>query len=73
MFPQSALEVPFGFATFTLEGRDGTGTPQFAETFDTFVGAGVSNPEIEFDVNSLTPDAGPPDASIPDAGAVDAT
>ena len=66
MFPHSALTVPFGFATFTVEGLDGAGQSQFQGTFDTFVGAGVSNPEIEFDVNSLTPDAGIPDAGAPD-------
>lgn len=66
-FPQSALMVPFGVATFTVEGLDSGGTPQFRETFDTFVGAGISNPEIHFDVNSLTPDAGVPDAAPPDA------
>jgi cysteine-rich repeat protein len=66
-FPQSALMVPFGAATFTIEGLDSGGTPQFRESFDTFVGAGISNPELHFDVNSLAPDAGVPDAG-PDGG-----
>jgi hypothetical protein len=71
-FPQSALTVPFGLASFTVEGLDSGGTAQFRETFETFVGAGISNPELHFDVNSLAPDAGVdagvPDASTPDAG-----
>lgn len=71
-FPQSALQVPFGAATLTIEGLDGSGTPQFSETFDTFVGAGISNPELHFDVNSLTPDAGVPDGGTADADVPDA-
>jgi cysteine-rich repeat protein len=71
-FPQSAQAVPWGPATFTITGYDSGGTPQFEETFDTFVGAGPNNPEYEFDVNSLTPDAGVPDAGVPDAGVPDA-
>jgi cysteine-rich repeat protein len=70
-FPQSAQAVPWGPATFTITGYDSGGTAQFEETFDTFVGAGASNPEYEFDVNSLTPDAGVPDAGVPDAGVAD--
>jgi cysteine-rich repeat protein len=66
-FPQSSLMTPFGLATFTIEGLDSDGEAQFRETFDTFVGAGISNPELHFDVNSLTPDAGVPDAGVPDA------
>jgi cysteine-rich repeat protein len=61
-FPQSALAIPFGPATFTIEGRDTDGTTQFSETFATFVGAGITNPEYMFDVASLAPDAGVPDA-----------
>jgi cysteine-rich repeat protein len=57
-FPQSALSIPFGPATFTIEGRDGGGAAQFSETFDTFIGAGITNPEFMFDVASLAPDAG---------------
>lgn len=71
-FPQSVLLAPFGPAVFTIEGLDSGGTPQFRETFDTFVGAGISNPELHFDVNSLTPDAGMPDAGTADAGVPDA-
>ena len=61
-FPQSALMVPFGAATFTVEGLDAARDVQFSETFDTFVGAGISNPELVFDVASTAPDAGVPDA-----------
>jgi len=65
-FPQSALAVPWGPATFTVEGLDSGDTPQFRQTFDTFVGAGISNPELHFDVASLAPDAGVPDATTSD-------
>jgi cysteine-rich repeat protein len=71
-FPQSALLVPWGPAEFTVVGVDTTGVEQFRETFATFVGAGVNNPEMLFDVNSLAPDAGVPDAGVPDAGVPDA-
>jgi hypothetical protein len=71
-FPQSALDVPFGPARFRIVGLDNVGTPQFDHEFDTFIGAGVSNPEFEFDVNSLTPDAGVPDAGVADASVPDA-
>ena len=71
-FPQTALAVPFGPATFHVVGLDNVGTPQFDGEFDTFIGAGVSNPEFEFDVNSLTPDAGVPDAGVADAAGIDA-
>jgi cysteine-rich repeat protein len=67
-FPQSALQIPWGPYTFRVEGLDSGGVPQFDETFDTFVGAGVSNPEMQFEVRSLNePDAGVPDAGAPDA------
>ncbi len=69
---QSALDVPFGFATLRLEGLDQSGVVQFDETFETFVGAGPVNIDYELDVNSVTPDAGVPDAGVPDAGVVDA-
>jgi cysteine-rich repeat protein len=67
-FPQSATGVPWGPYMFHVEGLDSTGTAQFMESYDTFVGAGVSNPEMQFDVRSLNePDAGVPDAGLPDA------
>jgi cysteine-rich repeat protein len=69
---QKVLTIPWGPARMIIEGRDAAGMTQFSEAFDTFVGAGVANPEYAFDVNSVTPDAGPADAAIPDAGVPDA-
>jgi hypothetical protein len=69
---EAARAVPFGRATLAVSGRDSGGTEWFRGTFDTFVGAGVSNPILTFDVPS-TVDAGidaPDDA--PDDAAVDA-
>lgn len=54
-FPQSALDVPFGAATLTVEGLDAVGTAVFTEVFDTFVGAGINNPELIFDVDLIAP------------------
>lgn len=54
-FPQSALDVPFGAATFTIEGIDEGGQTVYESVFDTFVGAGVNNPELIFDVDLSTP------------------
>ncbi len=71
-FPQSALDVPFGYAQFPISGYDSGDQKQFEETVDTFVGAGISNPELVFDVDSLFPDAGVPDAGVSDAGVPDA-
>lgn len=66
-FAESVNTLPWGPATAIITGLDGNGVPQFKGTFPTFVGAGVSNPIIEFDVNSLAPDAGPADAAAVDA------
>jgi hypothetical protein len=49
-FPQSALNVPFGPATLKIEGYDGTDMMRFSKQFDTFVGAGITNPTLTFDV-----------------------
>jgi hypothetical protein len=49
-FPESALTVPFGPATLTVVGKDNGGNVHFEHTFDTFVGAGISNPTITYDV-----------------------
>jgi hypothetical protein len=49
-FPQSALNAPFGPATFTIEGYDDVDMMRFSKQFDTFVGAGITNPTITFDV-----------------------
>jgi hypothetical protein len=69
--PQSALEVPFGRATIEIYGVSGRGDEPYIGTFDTFVGAGPSNPTFDFDVPSIY-DAGPPDAMPPDATPPDA-
>jgi hypothetical protein len=49
-FPQAALNVPFGPATFIVEGYDDTDSMSFSKQFDTFVGAGITNPTLTFDV-----------------------
>jgi hypothetical protein len=49
-FPQSALGVPFGPATLLIEGYDATDMMKFSKQFDTFVGAGITNPTLTFDV-----------------------
>jgi hypothetical protein len=49
-FPQSALNVPFGLATLEVKGYDQTNNMRFTKTFETFVGAGISNPTLTFDV-----------------------
>ncbi len=72
-FPQSSLMLPFGPATLVVEGRDPGGQMKYQKSFDTFVGAGISNPTLTFDSPGPMPDAGvdaPPDAPIdapPDA------
>jgi cysteine-rich repeat protein len=71
-FPQAVNGLAWGPATMTITGLDASDTPQFMETFDTFVGAGPANPDAVLDVNSLAPDAGPPDAALPDAALPDA-
>lgn len=61
---QAVLNVPFGPAQFTIQGRDGAGVTTFEETFETFVGAGLNNPELRFNVSILPGlDAGA-DASV---------
>jgi cysteine-rich repeat protein len=54
-FPQAALDVPFGAATFTIEGLDAGGATVYESEFETFVGAGVNNPELVFDVDLSVP------------------
>lgn len=49
-FPQSVLEVPYGDALFSIEGLDGSGEVVYQQDFETFVGAGVNNPELTFSV-----------------------
>ena len=72
--------VPFGQAQIAVSGRDTGGTEWFRGTFDTFVGAGVSNPILTFDVPSVVdaavdaPTDAPTDAGVdaPDDAAPDA-
>jgi hypothetical protein len=54
-FPETATGLPFGPATLDIDGLDGSGSAVFHHKFDTFVGAGITNPTITYD----TP---PPDA-----------
>lgn len=62
-------EITWGPATFTIIGLNDKGKTIYEGTFDTFVGAGINNPEMHFDVG---PDAGPPDAAPADAAWPDA-
>ncbi len=70
---EAARTVPFGRASIAVSGRDSGGTEWFRATFETFVGAGVSNPILTFDVPSIVdaavdaPDDAPDDAPV-DAG-----
>lgn len=62
--PQYAKDLPFGPGKLTVTGKDATGKVAFDNDIDVFVGAGISNPTITFNV---TVDAGvdaPPDAPI---------
>lgn len=52
-FPQSALAVPFGPATLLVEGYDAADNMMFNKQFDTFVGAGITNPTLTFDVPTM--------------------
>jgi hypothetical protein len=52
-FPQSALNVPFGPATLLVEGYDEGDAMMFSKQFDTFVGAGITNPTLTFDVPTM--------------------
>ncbi len=54
-FPQAALDVPAGPADLRIEGLDGLGEVVFSQDFETFVGAGVANPELIFDVDAVPP------------------
>ena len=49
-FPQTAMHATFGMATMLIEGFDDTDNMRFSHQFDTFVGAGISNPTLTFDV-----------------------
>jgi hypothetical protein len=49
-FPQSALGAEFGPAQLEIKGYDATDNMMFGKTFETFVGAGITNPTLTFDV-----------------------
>lgn len=51
-FPQSVVNVPFGPAQLKIDGYSAasTTTPAFTKTFDIFLGAGITNPTITYDV-----------------------
>jgi hypothetical protein len=56
---QALLDVPFGFATMTVTGLDAGGSVVYQGSFETFVGAGITNPELRFDAPApIPPDAG---------------
>jgi hypothetical protein len=58
-FPQSAINLPFGPAALIVEGDDAANHPSFSRAFDVFVGAGISNPTITYDLPAPPPaDAG---------------
>jgi hypothetical protein len=59
-FPQTAKELPFGPATLVVEGKDPGGNMKYTKSFDVFVGAGLSNPTLTFDVPAPPVDAGVP-------------
>jgi hypothetical protein len=54
-FPQSVLGASFGPATLLVEGYDGANAMKYSKTFDTFVGAGITNPTMTFDIPTTTP------------------
>jgi hypothetical protein len=49
-FPQSALMAEFGPAQLEIKGFDESDAMMFEKTFETFVGAGITNPTLTFDV-----------------------
>jgi hypothetical protein len=57
-FPQSATNLPFGPATLIVTGRDPQDHMAFQHRFDTFIGAGITNPTITYDLPPTPPDAG---------------
>lgn len=69
---QNVDGLPWGPAMLHIVGLDADGVARFEGSFETFVGAGVSNPVLELDVPSNAPDAGVPDAGPPDAAPADA-
>lgn len=56
---QLVADVPFGEAVMTVIGIDASGAVVFESTTDTFVGAGITNPELVYDgLPVVAPDAG---------------
>jgi hypothetical protein len=51
-FPQSATMIPFGPGTLKVIGKDSSGVVRFEKDVDVFVGAGISNPTITYDVRA---------------------
>jgi hypothetical protein len=49
-FPQSATMVPFGPGTLKVDGYSSAMTLIYTKTIDMFVGAGITNPTITYDV-----------------------
>ncbi|MDB4963656.1 MAG: hypothetical protein JWP01_3655 [Myxococcales bacterium] len=49
-FPQNVMGIPFGPATLLVVGTDATDAVVFRTQFDTFIGVGVFNPTLSFDV-----------------------
>ncbi len=61
-------QMPFGPTTVQIIGKDALNVVQYQKQFDTFAGAGPTNPTDVYDVpgppDAMPPDAGPPDASM---------
>lgn len=53
-FPQNVMGLPFGPATLLVVGRDAADLVVFRTQFDTFIGAGIFNPTLAFDVQPGT-------------------
>ncbi|MBT8492850.1 MAG: hypothetical protein KJO07_07295 [Deltaproteobacteria bacterium] len=48
--PQTILDVPFGPATLVVQGLDAEANVVYESSFPTFIGAGLLNDEVSFDV-----------------------
>lgn len=59
---QAVVGLGWGPVKLVVSGEDATGRTTFRGSFDSFVGAGASNPVMTVDVPSILPDAGPVDA-----------
>jgi cysteine-rich repeat protein len=75
-FAHAVNKLPFGPVRLYVTGVDAAGQGRFFGTFDTFVGAGIVNPPLVYDVLAPMTDAGVPepeiDAGMPDGGEADA-